>query len=93
MSIVWTKSARQDVNDIWDYLALRNPDAAELTESQILKAIEGLSEFPKRGRPGRAAGTRELVIKGSPYVAVYWVEETRVVILRVLHGAQDWPNL
>lgn len=93
MPIVWTRSARRDVNEIWDYLELRDPDAAELAESQILKAVEGLSQFPKRGRPGRAAGTRELVISGLPYVVVYWVEEARIVILRVLHGAQDWPKL
>lgn len=93
MPIVWTRSARRDVNGIWDYLELRDPDAAELAESHILKAVEGLSQFPKRGRPGRAAGTRELVISGLPYVVVYWVEEARIVILRVLHGAQDWPKL
>lgn len=90
--IVWTKSARQDVNEIWDYLVLRNPNAAELTDSQILKAVEGLATFPKRGRPGRVAGTRELLIQGSPYSVVYWVETQRVVVLRVLHGAQDWPR-
>lgn len=89
MPIVWTRSARRDVNEIWDYLELRDPDAAELAESQILKAVEGLSQFPKRGRSGRSAGTRELVISRLPYRVVYWLEETRVVILRVLHGAQD----
>ena len=93
MQIVWTNTARKDVNEIWDYLVLHDSAAAELAESQILKAVESLELFPKRGRPGRAAGTRELVVKGSPYVVVYWVEDTRVVILRVLHGAQDWPNL
>lgn len=92
MKLVWTRSARQDVNEIWDYLALRRPNSAELMDSQILNAVEGLANFPKRGRPGRAAGTRELVIQGSPYLIVYWVETDRVVILRVLHGAQDWPN-
>ncbi|MEO0375849.1 MAG: type II toxin-antitoxin system RelE/ParE family toxin [Cyanobacteria bacterium P01_A01_bin.17] len=51
------------------------------------------SSFPKRGRPGRAARTRALVMEGSPYMAIYWVEETRVVILRVLHDAQDWPTV
>ena len=93
MQIVWARTARRDVNEIWAYLETHDSEAAELVESKILEAVGGLSKFPKRGRPGRAAGTRELVIQASPYVAVYWVEATRIVILRVLHGAQDWPNL
>ena len=38
MPIVWTVIARQDVNEIWAYLETHNPDAAELAESQIIKA-------------------------------------------------------
>ena len=37
-------------------------------------------------------GTRELVINGTPYVAAYAITETAVRILRVLHGAQEWPD-
>jgi plasmid stabilization system protein ParE len=41
---------------------------------------------------GRIAGKRELVINGTPYVAAYATTETTVRILRVLHGAQEWPE-
>ena len=44
------------------------------------------------GRVGRVAGTRELVINGTHYVAAYAMTETTVRILRVLHGAQGWPE-
>lgn len=37
------------------------------------------------------AGTRELVVLGTPYVVVYRIEAAAVVILRILHGAQQWP--
>ena len=43
-------------------------------------------------RPGRVAGTRELVITGTPYVAAYAVTAETIRILRVLHGAQRWPD-
>jgi toxin ParE1/3/4 len=47
--------------------------------------------FPYRGRPGRQAGTRELVIM-PPYLIVYRVSGTEAVtILRVWHAAQDRP--
>jgi toxin ParE1/3/4 len=91
VSIVWTTLARQDVNAIWDFMEQRNPDAAEMVDSEILRSVEGLLQFPKRGKPGRVKGTRELVVLGLPYVVVYLLEESRIVILRVLHGAQNWP--
>jgi toxin ParE1/3/4 len=89
MRLVWTKPARADVNAIWEYLAERNPYAAEMVDSRILLEVEGLIEFPKRGRPGRVAGTRELVIASLPYLVVYGVEPVEVVIYRVVHGARD----
>ena len=89
MRLVWTKPARADVNAIWDYLAERNPYAAEMVDSRILREVEGLITFPKRGRPGRVAGTRELVIASLPYLVVYGVEPADVVIYRVVHEAQD----
>jgi toxin ParE1/3/4 len=92
MAIVWTTAARRDVNAIWDFIEVRNPDAAELVSSEILRAVEGLLQFPKRGKPGRVKETRELVVSGLPYVVVYLLADERVVILRVLHGAQDWPG-
>ena len=42
-------------------------------------------------RPGRVQGTRELVVPATPFIVVYRIEATGVVILRVLHGAQKWP--
>jgi toxin ParE1/3/4 len=44
------------------------------------------------GRPGRIDGTRELVINSTPYIAAYRIEGETVRILRVLHGAQQWPD-
>ena len=64
---------------------------AELLE-RIVAAVRRLRDFPASGRVGRIAGTRELVISGTPYVAAYAISETAVRILRVLHGAQEWPD-
>jgi len=54
--------------------------------------VRRLRDFPESGRPGRIDGTREPVIAGTPYVAAYVVTETMVRNLRVLHGAQRWPE-
>jgi len=50
-----------------------------------------LAKFPMQGRAGRIANTRELVLAGLPYLVVYRVSEDEVQILRLLHGAQEWP--
>jgi addiction module RelE/StbE family toxin len=44
------------------------------------------------GRSGRIEGTRELVISRTPYIAAYRILGSTVQILRVLHGAQLWPE-
>ncbi len=48
-----------------------------------------LRAFPHRGRPGRIAGTREVV--RAPYIVVYRVMPDAVEILRIYHGAQNRP--
>jgi len=60
--------------------------------SALPRPPAGVIEFPESGRPGRVPGTRELVIPGTFYVAAYTVTKTNVRILRVLHGAQIWPD-
>jgi plasmid stabilization system protein ParE len=44
------------------------------------------------GRAVRIEGTRELVISRTPYIAAYRIIGATVRILRVLHGAQQWPD-
>ena len=48
-----------------------------------------LDMLPYRGRIGRIAGTRELVL--VPFIIVYRVEADAAEILRIYHAAQDWP--
>jgi len=44
------------------------------------------------GRAGRVAGTRELVIVGTPFIVAYRVEKKEVRVVAVLHAAQKWPD-
>ena len=71
---------------------MENPAVAVLVDERIVAAVRRLIDFPASGRVGRIAGTRELVIGGTPYVAAYAITEAWVRVLRVLHGAQEWPD-
>lgn len=94
--IIWSNPADRDIDAIWGYLVERNPVAAEQMQDIILKAVDRLAEFPYSGRPGRLAGTRELIIPRYSYIVVYGVidiiEPTEVVIYRLFHGSQNWQK-
>jgi len=91
MRVRWTTDAADDLERICDYIAQSRPEAARRVAQNIVQGIEGLGTFPNLGRPGRVDGTRELVFVPLPYVAVYEVHED-VRVLRLLHGAQQWPS-
>ena len=76
----------------FDYLEADSPQAAITVDDRIREQVEGLMRFPESGRPGRVEGTRELVIQRTPYIAAYTIAGNIVRILRVLHGAQHWPE-
>ncbi|MBY5318722.1 type II toxin-antitoxin system mRNA interferase toxin, RelE/StbE family [Rhizobium johnstonii] len=92
MRLVWARYALSDRENIFTYIEIENPRAAVHVDQKIVLAVRRLVEFPESGRPGRIAGTRELVIPSTPYIAAYVVHEDRIRILRVLHGAQIWPD-
>lgn len=92
MKLVWSPYALSDRDAIFSYIEADNPLAAINVDEQIAAAVQRLIEFPESGRPGRVAGTRELVVPRTPYIAAYVVVPGMVRILRVLHGAQIWPD-
>jgi toxin ParE1/3/4 len=88
----WTRAASRDLKSVEQYISRDNPNAAIDTVLQIIRRVEMLSEHPGMGRPGRVAGTRELVLGSPPYVVAYVDQGDAVVVLRVLHGAMKWPE-
>jgi len=90
--IFWTPKARSERQAAINYIAKDNPLAALDQLDQIEYQTSYLAERPKMGRLGRVRGTRELVISGTPFIAVYRFKGSRIEILCFLHGAQKWPT-
>jgi hypothetical protein len=44
------------------------------------------------GNAVRVAGTRELVISNTPFLAADVMDKADIVILAIYHGAQHWPE-
>lgn len=61
MTVVWSAAALADLARIARHVAAENPLAARRVARELLLAGDSLEVFPRRGRPGRAVGTRELV--------------------------------
>lgn len=57
--------------------------------SEFKKQLKLLTAFPDSGREGGCGGTREIVMKGLPYIAIYEKTDTSITIVRVLYGADD----
>jgi addiction module RelE/StbE family toxin len=92
MRIRWTQPAASDLTSICDYIDEHNSSAtARRVAQSIYRSVSSLEKFPYRGRKGRQMDTRELVISNLPYIVIYRVNENVVEVLRILHGAQDWP--
>jgi toxin ParE1/3/4 len=91
MKVLLDAKAVDDLQGIFDWIAEGSPRAADTVISRIFESVERLGAFPELGRIGRDPGTREWVIPGLPYIAVYEVdrEGDQLTVIAVFHGAQD----
>jgi len=89
IEIVWSPLALARLQEIRAYVALDKPAAAERLATRIVAVVEVLRNHPHLGRAGVTPGIRELVIGGTPYVVLYRVRRTRVIILTIWHASQQ----
>ncbi|MBV8275907.1 MAG: type II toxin-antitoxin system RelE/ParE family toxin [Verrucomicrobia bacterium] len=86
--------ARDDLQEIWMYIASDNPGAADRLEEDIYAASEFLSENPHVGHK-RPDLTDEAVrfwpVRGH-YLVTYLPDTAPLKIVRILQGARDAPS-
>jgi toxin ParE1/3/4 len=92
VNVRYTRQALADLDEAREFIARERLAVAAAIGQRIRQAVSGLSQFPDRGRPGRVAGTRELVISGSPFVVAYRIIDGHVDVLAILHAARQWPS-
>lgn len=91
MRLRWTTPAANDLYNLVRHIQKDNPAAATDVAKTLYDGCASLRDFPRRGRIGRIEGTRELVFAGLPYIVVYRIHNQVVEVVRIYHGAQDWP--
>ena len=89
MILVRTKRARQDLIDIWLYVATEDQDAADAVLDGIDAKCQLLVRHPLLGpsREDIRPGFRYL--RAGQYLVLYQVDESVVRIVRVLHERRD----
>ena len=88
--------ARDDIAEIYHYIALDNSNAALWATNDIMDKIDTLAEFPERcpmipDSVLAQQGYRMLIIEN--YIAFFKVFNAEVLVYRVLHGKRDYPQL
>lgn len=91
-NLEWKATAIADLLAIVDYISDDNPDAAQALKDEIEAKTSRLPDNPQLYRVGRVDGTREMVVRPN-YIVVYADNASAVTILRVLHSAQQWPQI
>jgi len=93
MEIVWSPDAVADLAELREHIAADNPKAVIRMVQRIIDVVETLlTTQPAMGRPGRVAGTRELMIAQTPYLVPYRIRDDRIEIIRMYHSARKWPE-
>ena len=86
----WKATAIADLLAIIDSISDDNPAAAPALQAELAAKTSRLPEHPQMYRVGRVDGTREMVVRPN-YIVIYADDPSAIVILRVLHAAQQWP--
>jgi toxin ParE1/3/4 len=86
---IFTPPAESDLEGIGDYIALDNPRRALSFLAELRDQCDKIARSPLgyRARPEVADGLRSCVY--GHYVIFFQPRATDVLIVRVLHGAQD----
>ena len=91
---VLTPSANKDINDIWDYIAGDNIEAADRVLNALQSAIIKLAKNPHIGHQREElADNRHRFFLVFSYLIVYRHEAEPLQILRVLHAARDLQSI
>ena len=84
---------RVDLDEIWQFIAANNPDAADRMIAKIVEAIDNLVPFPGVGYRHPDLTSRPLrFILVREYLIAYAPEEKPLWVVAVMHGRRS-PRL
>ena len=92
LPVVWTGQAEDDLLLIVEFIGQRNLLAAQALGAALKESTWPLSEHPMLfKRSARVIGCREIVVHPN-YIVLYLVQETRVLVVNVVHASRNFPG-
>ena len=89
----FTSLARDDLDQIAEYIAERNPTAAERLVKLIHENIKRLVEFPEAGFLRSDFGRDIRSMPVGTYIIFYRIAQKEIEVIRILHASRDIPRL
>ncbi|MGD0345707.1 MAG: type II toxin-antitoxin system RelE/ParE family toxin [Terracidiphilus sp.] len=90
---VISPEARSDLNEIWEYIAQDDFDAADSWVGKLRDAIELVARVPGIGHTRRDLTDHSVLFwPVGAYLIIYRVRNRLVEIAAVTHGARDIPS-
>jgi len=89
--VIWSPSALDDIDAIEAFIAKDSPAIASAYAGHLIAATDDLADHPGMGRIVPEVGDpglREIIV--APYRIMYRIDQERVLIVAVVHGARDW---
>lgn len=92
MRLLLSSWAKNDLLDIWDYIAEHDEVAADRYLENLRKRALELIAHPDLGRPREEIlnGVRSLLFRN--HLIFYRITHAEIIVLRILHGSRDLPN-
>jgi toxin ParE1/3/4 len=91
--LVWTAPALEDLDEIAEYIALDNSEAAKKLVQSVFDVVSRLSEFPDSGRrPPELSRSRYREVIVGPCRIFYRHTNKKVFILYVMRSERQLRN-
>lgn len=85
--------ANSDLDEVWEYIAAENLDAADRVRQDLYQAITGLVSFPHKGHRRADLTSRPLrFLRVRDYLIAYAPEVQPLLVVAILHGRRN-PRL
>jgi plasmid stabilization system protein ParE len=84
--------ADADLNEVWDYIAADNPDAADHWTGRLFEAFEAIGRTPGIGHTRSDLTPYPLLFwPVGAYLIIYRAERRPVEIVAITRGSRDIP--
>jgi len=87
------EQAKQDIDEIWSYIAEDNETAADRVVDSLFRQFEILAANPRIGRRRQEFRLDYRSIACDEYVIFYRVGDPDLLIVRILHGRRNLARI